>query len=147
LAKPLKKSKKFVSLSSWLNLAEKTSSVKAKIIGGRTSSTSAGGSGVAQPPTCAMDLFDLGLPASDDKAAVLTLPRKRPQKSPVLKSVPRISEASITKDTFEQLLALHLFESYYIGHFLAFVTVKTVVASTIASQRILGAGVFVPMTR
>jgi hypothetical protein len=65
LADPLKQSTKFVSHSSGLSTAKKTSSVTVKILGGKTSSTSADGSGVAQALTRALDLFDLGSSASN----------------------------------------------------------------------------------
>jgi hypothetical protein len=48
LAKPLKPSKKFVSQSSRLSSAEKASSTNVKVIGGKTSLTSTGGSGATR---------------------------------------------------------------------------------------------------
>jgi hypothetical protein len=114
LAKCLKQSKKSISQSSWHNLAEKTSTMKTKIIRGRTSSTSTDGSGVAQALTHALDFFDSGSSVYDGEAAIPTLPQKRPQKSPVLKSVSRLSKAFAMKGTIEQFLTLRLSESYCI---------------------------------
>jgi hypothetical protein len=82
-----------------------------------------------------LDLFDSSSSASDGEAAVLMPPRKRPQKSLVLKSVMRLSEASAAKGTLEWFLTLCLSESYYIELFLAFVIVKTVVASATAGAK------------
>jgi hypothetical protein len=64
LTKPLKESKKFISQSSGLSVTEKSSSTTIKITGGKTSSSSTGGSGAAPAPTHALDLFDSGLSSS-----------------------------------------------------------------------------------
>jgi hypothetical protein len=144
LTKPLKESKKFISHSLGPSTVEKTSPAIIKILGGRTSSTTAGGSGTAQAPTHALDLFDSGSSASDSKMANPAPPWKRLRKSPVPKSVLKPFEAPAMKGTLEQFLALCLSKSYDIELFLAFVTVKMVVASVTASAKVLGAGVFVP---
>jgi hypothetical protein len=119
---------------------EKTSPAIVKILGGKTSSTTAGGSGAAQTPTHALDLFDSGSSASDSKMANPAPPRKRLRKSPVPKSVLKPFEAPTAKGTLEQFLALCLSKSYDIELFLAFVTVKMVVASVATSVKDFGSG-------
>jgi hypothetical protein len=86
LAKPLKQSKKFVSHSS--------------------GPSSAGGSGAAQSPSRALDLFDSGSSTSDGEPANPTPPQKHPQKSPVLKKVLKPSEALAAKGTFKRFIFL-----------------------------------------
>jgi hypothetical protein len=109
LSKPMKPSKNFVAQSSGLSITEKTSSVNIKITGKKTSSTSVGGSNVTQALARALDLFDSGSSASDDEAAILAPPLKRPRKSTVPKNVPKSSGPSTTKGTFEVFLSRHLF--------------------------------------
>jgi hypothetical protein len=141
LAKPLKLSKKFVSQSLGLSSVEKTSSMNVKVIGGKTSSTFTGRSGAARALTHALDLFDSGSSTSDGGATNPTPPWKHPWKSPASKSVLKPSEAPVVKGIFEQFLALHLSESYDIELFLAFVTIKMVVASAAAvGVKVSGSG-------
>jgi hypothetical protein len=86
LAKLLKPSKKFVSHSSGPSSAD-------------------GGS--ATPFLArALDLFDTGSSTSDAEPTNLVLSRKCPRKSPILKAVPKPSEAPTAKHTLEQLLFL-----------------------------------------
>jgi hypothetical protein len=78
LAKPLKQSKKFISHSLGLCTTEKTSSVTIKVLSGKMSSTSAGGSGAAQALIHALDFFDWSSSTSDGETTNLAPPRKHP---------------------------------------------------------------------
>jgi hypothetical protein len=60
LAKPMKRSNKFVTKSSRLSVVKKATATTIKIAGKKTYSASAGGSGVIRASTCVLDLFGLG---------------------------------------------------------------------------------------
>jgi hypothetical protein len=97
LAKPKKQSKKIISQSSGLSVAEKSSSLTIKISGGKTSSTSTDRGGMSRALTRVLDLFDSGSSASDDEAATLVLRQKCPQKSPPSKTSLKPSGAPAVK--------------------------------------------------
>jgi hypothetical protein len=93
----MKPSIKFSSQSSGLSIMEKTSSANVKISRGRTSSTSTGEGGLVRAPSHVLDLFNSGSSASSDEAVAPLQRRKRPQKSPPPKVVPKPSSAPATK--------------------------------------------------
>jgi hypothetical protein len=74
LAKTVRPSKKFTIQSSWLSIAEKTSSANVKGAGKKTSSASAGGSDATHTWTHILDLFDSSSSASDSEPTAPTLP-------------------------------------------------------------------------
>jgi hypothetical protein len=108
LAKPLKQSRKFGSLSSRLSVTEKTSSANVKISGGKTSLTSTGGGGAGWAPMCALDLFDSDSSTSDGKVVAHVPHRKHPRKSPLPKPIPKPSDAPVAKGTSAQSFTFHL---------------------------------------
>jgi hypothetical protein len=81
LAKPVKASKKFITQSSGLSIAEKTSPTDARVVRKRMSSISAGGSDAAPAPAHAPYLFGSGSSSSNGEAAPQAPPQKCPRKS------------------------------------------------------------------
>jgi hypothetical protein len=75
LAKPVKASKKFITPSSGLSTAEKTSPIDARVVGKRMSSISAGGSDTALAPAHAPYLFGSGSSSSNGEAALRPRPK------------------------------------------------------------------------
>jgi hypothetical protein len=82
LAKPLKRSTKFVVESSGLNPAKQ-----------KTSFAPAGGSGATRALKRALDLFGSDSLASDAKASPPEQSQKRPREFSILKDIPKSSSA------------------------------------------------------
>jgi hypothetical protein len=106
----LKCSNKFAAKSSGLSPAKKDSIVSIKVAGKKTSSTSAGLSGMTWAPKNVLNLFDSGSLAFEDETAPPKPPQKHPRKSHLLKDIPKPSSA---KGIFERFLSLcSCFENY-----------------------------------
>jgi hypothetical protein len=114
LAKALKLSKKFSSLSSELSLAEKASAAKVGIHRGKTSllHTSVGSAGMTPKM---LDLFGSASSSSEDEAAApMRVPhRKRPRKSPP-KIARKSSDVSPGEGMSVRVRSIHLFYVLYI---------------------------------
>jgi hypothetical protein len=100
LAKPMKRSNKFVVKSSGLSIAEKATTVIVKIASKKTYSAPTDGSSVIRTMMHALDYFGSSSSVSDDETTPPPpgRPHKRPRKFPLPKGVPK---PSVMRGNFE----------------------------------------------
>jgi hypothetical protein len=125
LAKPVKRSNKFIVKSFGLNVVKKATAATVMIADKKTHSASVGGNNVIQASTHVLDLHGLGSSASDDETKPRELPCKRPRKFLLPKGV---LKPSVMRGNFEWLLSLFCCFKNCDGEPFLFVAAKMVVA-------------------